>query len=70
MPTQLFHSDPQTLSETLENAVLAFDRRHQCFGADCFMTYCDHPRRPENRQDDLKYLWEVFLYSREAAAAA
>ena len=69
MPQQLFHSDPQTLSETLENAIMAFDRRQQRFGADYFMTYCDHPRRPENRQDDLLYTWKEFLYSREAATA-
>lgn len=34
---------------------MAFDRRQQRFGVDCFITYCDHPRRPETRQDDLLY---------------
>lgn len=63
MAAQLFHADPQTLYETLHNLEMEFDRQHGCFGDHCFKSYCDHPRQPENRQRDLQYEWEQFLYS-------
>ena len=70
MTAAILYTDPETLRETALELAAQFERNIPCQGEGCFKAWCDHPRKEEEFTRNLRYDWESFLWSREAAAPA